>query len=199
MTNVIMSTDISNVNEKHNELHEAFLQIFQGRSNFQLDNFVVGMHMTPERQYAQCVLELQHKYYNLRRGDINRRKLLKEIEECKDEFEKEEKILDLEQVEIAIIGALREFDHLYSIFKAMPKFSAEEMEAGENKYWIERLAIQAQIDIEAHGAIGTGNAEALRQVNLIKDYAPRFFESVQNHPGLNKDKQNEGLSLQFKS
>lgn len=198
MTNVIMSTDISNVNEKHNELHEAFLQIFQGRSNFQIDNFVVGMHMTPERQYAQCVLELQHKYYNIRRGDINRRKLIKEIEECKDEFDKEEKVLDLEQVEIAIIGALREFDHLYAIFQSMPKFTAEQLESGETKYWIERLAIQAQIDIEAHGAIGTGNAEALRQANMIKDYSKRFFESVQHHPGLNKEVTNEGLSIQFK-
>jgi hypothetical protein len=80
----------------------------------------------------------------------------------------------------------------------MPKFTAEEMEAGETKYWLERLTIQAQIDIEAHGAIGTGNAEALRQIDLIRDYSKRFFESTQNHPGLNKEKSNEGLSIQFK-
>lgn len=186
MSKAIMSTDINDVNEKHKELHEAFLQIFQGRSNFQLDNFVVGMHMTPERQYAQCVLEMQHKYYSIRRADIGRRKLLKQIEEATDEFDKEEKLLDLEQTEIAIIGALREFDHLYAIFKAMPKFTIEELEEGESKYWIERLAIQSQIDIDATGRISTGNYEALRQIDLIRDHAKRFEEVITEHPGINK-------------
>ena len=187
MSNVIMNTDINDISEKHNELHEAFLQIFQGRSNFQLDNFVVGMHMTPERQYAQCVLEMQNKYYSIRRADIGRRKLLKQIEEAVDEFDREEKVLELEQTEIAIIGAIREFDHLYAIFKAMPKFTIDELEKAESDYWIERLSIQSQIDIDATGRISTGNYEALRQVNMITDQYDRFKELIQEHPGINKN------------
>lgn len=187
MSNVIMNTDINNISEKHNELHESFLQIFQGRSNFQLDNFVVGMHMTPERQYAQCVLEMQNKYYSIRRADIGRRKLLKQIEEAVDEFDREEKVLELEQTEIAIIGAIREFDHLYAIFKAMPKFTIDELEKAESDYWIERLSIQSQIDIDATGRISTGNYEALRQVNMITDQYDRFKELIQEHPGINKN------------
>ena len=35
-------TDITLVESKHNELHDAFLEIFQGRSDFQLENFVVN-------------------------------------------------------------------------------------------------------------------------------------------------------------
>lgn len=185
MTKAIMNTNINDINEKHNELHEAFLQIFQGRSNFQLDNFVVGMHTTPERQYAQCVLELQHKYYNIRRADIARRKLIKQIEDSTDEFEKEEKLIDLEEIEISIIGAIREFDHLYAIFQAMPKFNIEELEEGESKYWLERLSIQSQIDIESTGRISIGNYEALRQIDLINDHAKRFMQNLVDHPGLN--------------
>jgi hypothetical protein len=181
-----MNIDISDVNNKHDELHDAFLQIFQGRSNFQLDNFVVGAHMTDERQYAQCVIELQHKYFNIRRADITRKKLIQEINECEDEFKKEEKVIDLQETEISIIGALREFYHLYEIFKNMPKFTAEQLETAESKYWLKRLTTQSQIDIESQGSIGPGNAEALRQIDLINGHSSRFMHLIKDHPGVNE-------------
>ena len=193
-----MNTDITLIESKHNELHEAFLQIFQGRSDFQLENFVVNAHSTTERQYAQCVLELQNKYYSIKRADISRRKLRHEIETETCPFSIEEKQLDLEQLEIAIIGALREFDTLYRIYQSLPKYTNKELQNAEDKYWLERLTTQAQQDIEAHGAVSVGNAEALRQINVIKDYSNRFFQSVQNHPGLVKETKNEMLSLQSK-
>ena len=181
------NTDITLIEEKHNELHESFLEIFQGRSDFQIENFVVKSHTSPERQYAQCVLELQNKYYSIKRADISRRKIKDEISKEVCPFTIEEKNLDLEQLEIALIGALREFHILYELYKTYPQYSNKELQVAESKYWIDRLATQAQQDIEAHGAVSTGNAEALRQVGLITDYTKRFFESVQNHPGLVKE------------
>lgn len=177
---------ISAINDKHDELIDAFMQIFQGRSNFQINNFVVGMHVTTERQYAQCVIELQHKYYDICRSDINRRKIIKEIEKCEDDLEKEEKFLSIEQIEIGLIGLLREFNHLYSIFKLMPKFTAEQLEAAESKYWLERLTIQAQIDIESSGAITAGNIEALRQIDLLNGHSNRFMHFIKDHPDVNE-------------
>lgn len=184
MSEIANTVDFDRVKTAKEELYDSFLNNLQGRSQYQLDNFVVGMHMTPERQYSQISIELQHKYYNIRRADINRRKMLKDIEKETDEFKLEEMQLDLEQMDIAIIGALREFDHLYKLYQQYPKYTAEQIEAAEHKYWIERLAIQAQIDIEAHGRIGTGNMEALRQAKMITGQEQRFFVATEGYPGM---------------
>jgi hypothetical protein len=181
-----MNIDISDINKKHEELRESFFQTFQGRSQYQISNFVVGAHCSLERQFDQCVLELQMKYYHIKRADITRRKLLKEIAEDVDPFVKEEKELDLEQLEIMIIGAIREFNHLYKIYQSMPKFTIEQLQEAESKYWLERITTQAQIEIDAHGTIGTGNAEVLRQMDLINGDSRRFFENIKNHPGVNE-------------
>jgi hypothetical protein len=186
MTDIIINSNISELNQKHNELHDAFLQVFNGRSNYQISNFVIGPHCTIERQYDQCVTELQRKYFTIRRADVNRRKLIKEIEECKDQFLKEEKIIDLEELEIGIISSLKEFNYLYEIFKSMPKFSAEELQKAESMYWLKRLTTQAQIDVECNGSVDTGNAEALRQINLINDHSNRFMNYIKDHPGVNE-------------
>jgi len=190
-----MNTDLTVIENKHTELHEAFIEIFQGRSDFQLEKFVINVHATPERQYAQCVLELQNKYYSIKRADISRRKINHEIKSEVCPYTIEEKELELEQLEIALIGALREFDTLYRIYKTFPKYTNRDLQVAEDKYWLQRLTTQAQQDIEAHGAVSVGNAEALRQINVITEYSDRFFESVQNHPGLVKEKKNEMLSI----
>ena len=192
-------TDITLVESKHNELHDAFLEIFQGRSDFQLENFVVNAHTSPERQYAQCVLELQNKYYSIKQADISPRKINHQIKTETCPFAIEEKQLELEQLDIAMLGALREFDTLYKIYQKFPRYTNEQLQKAESKYWLERLTSQAQQDIESSGSVSVGNAEALRQVGVINSYSERFFESVQNHPGLVKEKQNEMLSLQSES
>lgn len=184
MNELTKEVDFERVKTAKEELYDSFINNLQGRSQYQIENFVVGMHNQPERQFSQIAIELQHKYYNIRRADINRRKLLNDLETEKDPFKKEEMELDLEQMDIAIIGALREFDYLYKLYQKYPKYTAEQIEDAEHKYWVERLAIQAQIDVEAHGRIGTGNMEALRQAKMITGQEQRFFESVAGYPGL---------------
>lgn len=178
-----MITDISTVTSKKQELYDAFLEIFQGRSDFQLQKFVVDVHVSTERQYAQCVLELQNKYYSIKRSDIIRRKLQHEIEKESCTFTVEEKKLELEQIEIAIVGALREFDTLYQIFQQLPKYTNKQLQDAEGEYWLKRLSTQAQQDIEAQGTISVGNAEALRQVGIIREYTERFMKVIEKHPG----------------
>ena len=92
----------------------------------------------------------------------------------------------MEQLEISIVGAIREFNHLYNIFQSMPKFTIEQLQEAESKYWLERITTQAQIDIEAHGSIGTGNGEVLRQIDLIKGDTQRFLNYIKDHPGVNE-------------
>ena len=91
-----MNTSIEPIEQKYDELHDQFLEAFQGRSDFQISNFVIGAHKSPERQFAQCMAELQAKYFSIKRADINRRRLKHEIATSKCEFEIEEKEVDLQ-------------------------------------------------------------------------------------------------------
>jgi len=191
-----MDTSIEPIERKYDELHEQFLEAFQGRSDFQISNFVVGAHKSPERQFAQCIAELQAKYFSIKRADINRRKLKHEIENCACPFDIEEKEVALQELEIAFVGALREFDTLYQIYQKLPKFKNWELQEAERYYWLERIAEQAQRDIEASGTVSSGNAEALRQVGLIDGYSERFLQSVQEHPGLVEKAKDDLLQIQ---
>jgi len=191
-----MDTSIEPIERKYDELHEQFLEAFQGRSDFQISNFVVGAHKSPERQFAQCIAELQAKYFSIKRADINRRRLKHEIATGKCPFDIEEKEVALQELDIALTGALREFDALYQIYQQLPKFKNQELQEAERTYWLDRIAEQAQRDIEATGAVGTGNAEALRQVGLIDGYSERFLQSVQEHPGLVEKAKDDLLQIQ---
>ena len=191
-----MNTSIEPIEQKYDELHDQFLEAFQGRSDFQISNFVIGAHKSPERQFAQCMAELQAKYFSIKRADINRRRIKHEIENCACPFDVEEKEVALQELEIALVGALREFDTLYQIYQQLPKFRNAELQDAEYTYWLDRIAEQAQRDIEATGAVGPGNAEALRQVGLIDGYSERFLQSVQDHPGLVEEGKNDLLQIQ---
>lgn len=184
MNELVTQNDFDRVKSAKEDLFDSFANNLQGRSKYQIENFVVGMHNQPERQFSQITIELQHKYYNIRKADINKRKLIHDYENETDPFKKEELELELELVDIGILGALREFDYLYKLYQQYPKYTAEQIEAAEHKYWVERLAIQAQIDIEAHGRIGTGNMEALRQAKMITGQEQRFFVATDGYPGM---------------
>lgn len=64
---------IDNVLKSIQELEGAFLEIQQPRTGYVLNKFVVGQHDTDEQRYAQCVLEMQIKYDNIRRAKLNKR------------------------------------------------------------------------------------------------------------------------------
>jgi len=191
-----MDTSIEPIERKYDELHEQFLEAFQGRSDFQISNFVVGAHKSPERQFAQCMAELQAKYFSIKRADINRRRLKHEIENSACPFDIEEKEVTLQELSIALTGALREFDTLYQIYQQLPKFKNQELQEAERGYWLDRIAEQSQRDIEASGTVSSGNAEALRQVGLIDGYSERFLQSVQEHPGLVEKAKDDLLQIQ---
>jgi hypothetical protein len=182
-----LSQDISDITSKQNKLKESFAEIFNGRSYYQLEKFVVDQHVSIERQFDQCVTELQVKYYSIKRMDISRRKVMSELNTVTDEFMKEEKNLDLEEIEFAMIGAIREFNCLYKIYESLPKFTNDQLQNSEAEYWLKRLSIQAQMDIDSTGVISVGNYEALRQINLIDDHLERFKHCIQAHPAISND------------
>lgn len=188
---VPMEDRISKAMEAIKQMESAFLEIQQPRTAFVLEKFVVGQHDTSESQYAQCVLELQIKYDNLRRARLNKRKIeikIKEAEEKATELDQIEADLmriDLEEQDRAVLGALREFEALYKIWQSFPKkYTRAELDANQEQYWRLRLERQAQQDLQATGRIGVGNNEALRQIGKaatpqldhIRDVEKKYLE-----------------------
>lgn len=164
---------IDNVLKSIQELEGAFLEIQQPRTGYVLNKFVVGQHDTDEQRYAQCVLEMQIKYDNIRRAKLNKRKLEIKIAELEakhnelDQIEADIIKIDLEEQDRAMLGALREFECLYNIWQSFPKkYTRQELDANQEQYWKLRLQRQAYQDVQSTGRIGAGNHEALRQIGM---------------------------------
>lgn len=154
------------------DLSEAIRQIQQPRTDFQLKHFVIGQHDTEPRRWMQCVLELQTKLQVLKRFGIERRRMLRKILRLKTgdlDQQDEAALLEIgvEELNLAALGAMREAGALYSIFKSFPRsYTRDELNAAEEEYWQKRLTRQARQEINATGAIGVGNQDALEQVGI---------------------------------
>ena len=151
----------------------AFKEIQQPRSNYQIERFVVGEKDTPIAAYCQCVLEMQIKHQVIRRAVIGKRKLEIEIDRLRasgdeiDDLTAQEKEIDIEATDHAMLGALREFACLYSIFRSFNHvFTHQEIQVDQTQYWHKRLIRQAQQDLQSSGRIGVGNMDALRQAGI---------------------------------
>ena len=148
------------------ELQQDFEAIAMPRSGYVLENLVVKVHEHPTEQWRQCVIELKSKYFNIRRALIRQQIIERDIEAESDELEIELKRIDLEELGFSLIGYIREFEALYQIYKQFPRFSRDELDAGQAEYWYNRLTKQAQQDVQAHGRVSVGNLEGLRQIGI---------------------------------
>lgn len=154
------------------ELKSAFAEIQQPRTDFELQHFVVAQHDTEPQQYAQCVLELQIKYNAIRRALVDKRKIQIQIKKLRgfahtaeNLCEAELKQIDIEDQDMAMLGALREFQALYRIFKGFTKkYTRVELNSAQDEYWLKRLTRQANQDLLGNGRIGVGNIDALRMI-----------------------------------
>jgi len=184
------------VNEKiakklKDDMIQAFDEIQMPRTPYVLGNMVVGSRFTSEQQYAQCVLELSIAYDNLRTANAHAE--LKEIEIAKmksrtrkEVLEREIKIVELEQLNRARLGASREFTYLFNLWKNAPKkYTREDLDAAQELEYKMRLEIQAQHDLNATGRISQSNQEGLRQIgkfpypqiDAVRDVEKRFLET----------------------
>jgi hypothetical protein len=168
------------------ELSPALKTIQMPRTPFQLQHFVVGQHDTEPRRWHQCVLEMQIKLFALRRAQISRRQLCRKIGALRrgdDELRDQAALLqvDLEEQDLAIIGAVRELETLYAIFKAFPRtYTREELDAAEAEYWQKRLTRQAKHELIAQGRVGIGNLESLEQIGqpLTTEFVRRIEQEL---------------------
>ncbi|MFN0055928.1 MAG: hypothetical protein ACKV0T_27605, partial [Planctomycetales bacterium] len=88
--------------------------------------------------------------------------------------------LDLEQQELATLGATREVEALLAIFRQFPHgFTRHELNEAEAEYWQRRLWRQAGQDLAAGGRVGVGNQEALRQIGQPLPYSADHIGAVE--------------------
>jgi hypothetical protein len=160
------------------ELREAVRAIQQPRTNFQLQHFVVGQHDSEPRRWMQCVLELQVKLHHLRRAEIEQRITRRRIAslrtagttEATDEADLLE--IDRDAHSLGILGAIRETEALFAIYKSFPRgYTNAELNAAEEEYWQLRLARQAKHSLVATGRIGLGDLDSLYQLGNPVDLA----------------------------
>jgi len=178
------------------ELNEAFDEIQMPRTPYMLKNFVVGGQYTESQMYAQCVLEMSIAYDNLRTAKIHAELKQMEIDDCKKslfyKFNKKKKLeidikkIELEQLNRARLGALREFEFLFSLWKSSEKkYTREELNQSQEEYWVKRLSSQANRDLLATGRVGQGNQESLGQIglapmpelNAIREVEKKYLET----------------------
>jgi len=152
------------------ELLAAFSEIQQPRSRYMLDQLIIGQRFTPEAQYAQCVLEAQIKWDNIRLGRLELERIDLEIAAIATpgrlgEIEREKKQIEREQTERAMLGAERELACLCDIFEQFPvKFSHEQLQAAQPAEHQQRICLQAIQDMQALGYVTPGNQDALRMI-----------------------------------
>ena len=174
----------------HKKLQEAFNEIQMPRPPYVLNKMVVNARFTPEQQYAQCVLELSIAYDNLRMAEANSK--LKELEVAefgdseKDQLKKTIAEVELEQLHRTMLGAMREFEYLYSMWESYPtKFTRDDLNNAQELEYKMRLKIQAQHDLNASGRISASNQEGLRQIgemtypelDFTREVEQRFLET----------------------
>ena len=136
------------------EIEDAFYDIPFENSQFQTESFVIAAQITPERAYRAIGLRMFSKLRALNEAKHNIQNQQIDLEEIEhkissgtlDQFEtrrqmlKKEKILSEQGWSKKLINdALVELSVLYKHFKALPKFTRQEFEAGERLHYEQRL------------------------------------------------------------
>lgn len=162
-----------------------FAEVIQPRSDYQIANFVINQHETPEMQYVQCINELQSLYYTIRSVDLEMKKTNIEIERLRatgdeiDELEAQKKELGQQQTQIVAVGAFRELKKLIEILDTFPRYTREEIEQAEETYWQQRLHRQATLQAISGHPAQAAHLDSLRQIGMLK-ITPEGIESVKN-------------------
>ena len=171
------------------ELENAIIEIQQSRSNFQLERFVLGQHLTPEMQYYQLLLEIQdlnfkHKNALIER-EISEKKIAK-LEASNDEIKllkAKQRKLGLDQLNLAILGTERELNHLLTIWNSFEhKYSREEIEAAQPEYWKARLTANANAMIMGGAGVNPAHLEAMDQAGVLDEFLSNSMQIEQTDP-----------------
>lgn len=148
--------------------------VIRSRTRYQLENFVISQHDTPEMQYRQILIEAQDLIYKIKLTELDIKKAQIKIEKLKesadplDLIKKEKTELSLALTQMTLEGAKLELQDLENLFKKYPKYTPEQIEINQPEYWEKRLHRQAQADIvSVQQGISTGNLLSMLSAGLL--------------------------------
>jgi hypothetical protein len=142
------------------------------RSDVQLKAFVAGQHDTRPRQWRQVLIEIERAIDAIDEAAIRQRQIERKIAEWgkvrMPEADDEAALLAIahRQQARAMLGKMRELETLYSLYKSMPRFTYDQIEAAEAEYWRLRITRQAIHGILATGRIGVGDLDSMKQLGI---------------------------------
>lgn len=166
------------------ELYARAAEIPFGNSDFQHSAFVEANQITPERAYRAVLLNLnQHlealrtAYYNLKRDDVEIRRLQAKINSDQiNEFDREIAAIDLEEKQIQrryteklVADALHSVAHYKARMESYPAYTREQFELAEPDHYQERLSRQASGLSGAAEAIANMQSDAPRLIHGFKE------------------------------
>lgn len=149
--------------------------IFPSRSRYQLENFVIGQHDTPQMQWKQVLLEGQQLAYNIKSAEISLKKTQREMENLLstgdeiDALDAEQKRLDIILTQRTLEGAKLELQWLEEIAGQIGAYTFEEVEEDQANYW--RLRLQRQADTDALSqieGISPANISSMMNAGMIE-------------------------------
>lgn len=147
-----------------------FAEIFQSRTAFQLDNFVLKQHDTEPMQYLQLCLELQSMMQvyevtvlTMKKDEMVAKRLLASNNPEK-KLEGEIQLVNNKYARISLAAKARELQLLIQMYREAKKFTREEMEADQAHYWNRRLTRQA---IGERSGGSAGNFYAMWQAGMV--------------------------------
>lgn len=168
-------------NEYEIDVIKSSIQANMGMTEYQCQQFVANSQLTPYKMVRQALLEIETRYHayfeirnSLRKSEIHRKKLQKQIEATPDELDKELLSIDLEKLDYDITIYQRKFLQSETEMKAfidiVKRYATTEEELKpylelneeeEKKYWVARMGKQAALDIIAFGRVGSGNMDSI--------------------------------------
>ena len=144
----------NNTHDVIKEVQDAFYDIPFDNSAFQTENFVIAAQITPERAYRAIGLRMIKKLIAVQeailakeQGQIDADELSEKIESSDyNKFEKRRFELNLKKRSIylefndkLLKDSIEELNLLYKHFKALPRYTREQFEAGEKRHYLEDL------------------------------------------------------------
>jgi hypothetical protein len=148
--------------------------LVKGRTDYQLEHFVVGQHDTPEMRYHQLVIEARGLVRNIKITEIDlqiARKKIEKLEASGDEIKMLKAAkhrIGLTNLEETLVSQRKELECLVRLSQDYRHYTDDDIEANQPEYWRLRLTRQAMTDkLSREMNIHEGNYAALLQANLI--------------------------------
>lgn len=148
--------------------------VIPSRTRYQLRQFVINQHDTPQMRWRQILIEAQDLAYKIRMAELDCEQKKIEIHrhlstgDPIDAIEAERKELGLILTERTLEGARMELAWLQELAEEVGSYSADEIEANQQEYWELRLNRQAGLDRMAiEQGISASNLSSMLNAGLI--------------------------------